>query len=295
LNQKSHKFKYEEVLSALEICDYKYFIIGKETDDEIKEQCGICSYHGPGELTEHIQAHFQLVSCKDCHLQLFEFERNYHQKMTHFLKCRFCSRRLKTIENHEEKCRFRPVSGLSCKICGKTMSSQRNMVRHMLRTHKPEGTDHPCHICGRIFKHQEAVKNHHRNVHEFTHPCDICEAKFQTRTHLLKHKLEAHSVDLRECCDKCGAYVFNLWKHRYMKHQNGKSDCKLCGKSYASKRILRTHVRRFHEKSLACKCEICGKQFSTKSVLPRHMRNVHKIEVSSKEKIEKIKGQNENC
>ena len=52
------------MLSALEICDYEYFIIGKETDDEIKEQCGICSYHGSGELTEHIQAHFQLVSCK---------------------------------------------------------------------------------------------------------------------------------------------------------------------------------------------------------------------------------------
>ena len=64
MNQINHKFTHEEVWSALEKCEYNYFIIGKEKDDEIVKQCGICSHRGSGELTEHIQSHFQLVSCK---------------------------------------------------------------------------------------------------------------------------------------------------------------------------------------------------------------------------------------
>ncbi len=34
-------------------------------------------------------------------------------------------------------------------------------------------------ILWRMFKHQEAVKNHHRNVHAFTAVCDICDAKYK--------------------------------------------------------------------------------------------------------------------
>ena len=76
--QRVHKFKQEEILSALENENYEYFIIGMTKDGgEIVKQCGIClSTVIRTKMENHIKSHFNVVICSGQNLIVMDDKSN---------------------------------------------------------------------------------------------------------------------------------------------------------------------------------------------------------------------------
>lgn len=93
------------------------------------------------------------------------------------------------IENkHREECLERndsipPGSSLKvdfpCDICGKILSKQSNLTKHMKTQHK----SHECDSCMESFSNKVAL-----NEHYWIHPiCNVCQKEYDTKYKLKRH------------------------------------------------------------------------------------------------------------
>ncbi|KAI5636824.1 zinc-finger double domain-containing protein [Phthorimaea operculella] len=131
-----------------------------------------------------------------------------------------------------------------------------------------------CDICESTFARNDEKESHVAS-HYYVFSCEFCGYKCYNETHMRGH-VETHRK-LLQCLECFAAFeTFDTLKehftnlHRY-------AECDYCGKQFAHKRIVATHIERNHLPQNN-KCTICNTTYSNNTQKKRHMRIKHRIE-----------------
>ena len=128
----------------------------------------------------------------------------------------------------------------------------------------------------------------HIRIDHFKHQpfsCKYCDNKFETEGKMNAHMKEVHSEEFfkgekKYLCDKCDRKFYTavkLWRHKEFKHETELHVCGHCGKSLKTKKLLRTHMIRYHEKhGTIFICDTCGKEFTNPLTFRDHKR-IHTV------------------
>jgi hypothetical protein len=174
-----------------------------------------------------------------------------------------------------------------CSHCGRVLSSDFNLQRHIEKVHGDISSPALCTTCGELFKTKHLAKNHeafHQRVSklresvERNFDCTYCTKKFQNRDQInlhLKSHYKEESVRLF-CCQVCNQ-SFKM-KHHLKNHMKIHSDvreyaCPECGQEFRMKQHMESHLR-LHTGNLF-ECQSCHRKFSSKAHLRVHMRDLH--------------------
>lgn len=176
-----------------------------------------------------------------------------------------------------------------CLSCNKTFPTKKKLKFHVSRVHKPNfkesGKDKNtiCAYCGKILKGNNHlnfhVKTKHLKLTKFT--CDLCcfscYGKYELRSHIVIHHLPLEARKQYPCdqCDSVLTTRMSLKTHKTHKHSSERPHYCFCGKSYALKETLKSHIRNVHNLQRKFKCPECGKGFNSNPRLNDHINNVH--------------------
>ncbi len=142
-----------------------------------------------------------------------------------------------------------------------------------------------CAYCGKILKGNNHlnfhIKTKHLNLTKYS--CDKCDfssyGKYEIRNHILIHHLPLEARKLFPC-DQCESVLttkMSLKPHKIHKHSGRRPHTCFCGKSYALKETLKSHIRNVHNLQRRFKCLVCGKGFNSNPRLNDHFLNVHGV------------------
>ncbi|XP_076238969.1 uncharacterized protein LOC143182094 isoform X8 [Calliopsis andreniformis] len=156
-----------------------------------------------------------------------------------------------------------------CDKCDYRTKAKHNLKAHYIRRHTDD-YKFACEHCGKRFKMEWDLKFHIGTHGSSQHMCDICGKFYTSNYSLYKHRKVAHLNEYKFQCSVCNKRLLtqeNLDSH--MEQHSRTYECKECGKVFASKRYLATHVTT-HTGVKPYMCQICKKNFRTS-----HMRNTH--------------------
>ncbi|XP_078037445.1 uncharacterized protein LOC144470319 isoform X7 [Augochlora pura] len=156
-----------------------------------------------------------------------------------------------------------------CDKCDYRTKTKNNLKSHHIRRHTDD-YKFACEHCGKRFKMEWDLKFHVGTHGTSQHMCDVCGKFYTSNYSLYKHRKVAHLNEYKFHCAVCNKRLLtqeNLDNH--MKQHSRTYECKECGKVFASKRYLATHVTT-HTGVKPYTCHICKKNFRTS-----HMRNTH--------------------
>ncbi|CAG9789589.1 unnamed protein product [Diatraea saccharalis] len=163
---------------------------------------------------------------------------------------------------------------LSCHKCNKTFNSFFLLNRHM-NVH----FNVVCETCGLGFiSHQRLIN--HRIVHQNgVHKCEKCQEVFPTKLKLRYHIFKKHEatnakkVKPLKCPHCLERFAEHYRKMTHLKEAHGITftfECQACKAIFPTRRALTEHTTKLHTQKIQCK--VCGKCFGTKSLLKMHMR-----------------------
>lgn len=231
-------------------------------------ECVMCGHRFKGKraLELHVEGHRSgSCWCPICKLRF----RHRHHVESHFSKahadvtsipCEYCESRLTSYSKYIYHCQtahadlLEDRADLTCSECGEKLASRILMNQHLAREHGLKKLNAPkqeCPVCKKFFVHVDVHMNLHTRAIQF--PCEDCGEVFFQRSSLLAHHKLRHDPSAR-------AHA-----------------CKVCGKSFISSALLRTHDEQVHLHKRQFFCEICGKRYKNKSALTYHLK-VHRGE-----------------
>ena len=151
---------------------------------------------------------------------------------------------VKALQNHVKKHKLGTADQFECPQCGLELGTGVHLAEHRINAHgalkqeAEESTENldigvalrlPCTYCDKSFSRRDKVNAHLRKVHgdreyrgtldessgpaseagdelvEKTHACDACPKAYKNSSHLVRHKLGAHS-NIIMSCDHCGKH-----------------------------------------------------------------------------------------
>ena len=206
---------------------------------------------------------------------------------------------------------------LICIQCGFKTPDRSKFRIHYSRA---EIHDNKCTQCDEIMQTHEGYKKHLESKHtgKRKFKCKRCMDLFDTYDDLMSHgkvhrakpkpkvdaknsKKEPNTKQGPKICDICGATVINMKQHIRLSHVVESATCEKCGKVFANKPKLNSHIATVHVKRqcpdcgvmYSCrdfarhqilahtsiydrkfKCDICGKGFRNNGLLKEH-NNTH--------------------
>jgi hypothetical protein len=185
-----------------------------------------------------------------------------------------------------------------CMQCQKVFSDKRKLKSHeKVHNRKKElvknvkskqistgdATNRICPDCGKVLKGNNHLNFHIKTKHlKLTkYSCDLClfksYGKYEIRSHIMIHHLP---LEMRKefKCDECESVLTTLSSlkiHKQHKHSNQKPHTCFCGKSYALKETLKSHIKNVHNLERRYKCTVCLKGFNSQPRLNDHFLNSH--------------------
>ncbi|KAG8035073.1 hypothetical protein G9C98_001563 [Cotesia typhae] len=167
-------------------------------------------------------------------------------------KCKFCNKEYSKYYLKEHHMTHTGEKRYKCEQCPLKFLRKSNINKHML-THtgiKP----YQCDICLSKFCGKVSLSRH-MMIHTGERPfqCSICPWTFRNKSTMLSHK----ALHYADCvikpfqCDFCPLkfrYRGDLNQHKYVHASEKLFQCHDCGTKYFSKKTLRAHNRKVHQK-----------------------------------------------
>ncbi|XP_073845574.1 uncharacterized protein isoform X2 [Musca autumnalis] len=163
---------------------------------------------------------------------------------------------------------------IKCDLCQAPMKTFPDLLKHFTQEHNQPGY---VICCKRKFSSRSLLADH---VHVHLDPeyfkCNLCSKvmadRFCLTNHFKKHDRKVKS-DICDTCGKAFSHSLALKKHKliHIPDEEKKYPCQDCGKLFADKSKLTSHIRFVHTKKYAHICDVCGTKLSNKDALERHM------------------------
>ncbi len=173
---------------------------------------------------------------------------------------------------------------LHCISCEMAFLKYTEFDQHNWETHQIKPT---CDVCGRTFKNRGDMGRHKQShdegkIKQIT--CEKCNINFDTYIKFDAHNLDVHQI--KPSCDICGKCFNNrndIGRHK--KKHSGKKPfkCDDCGRDFACKYSLKSHIKCIHEKNVDPKilsCFSCDIIFYTFTEFDKHNFEVHQLNPS---------------
>lgn len=151
-----------------------------------------------------------------------------------------------------------------------------------------------CCMCDQVFSTTADLRQHVNDEHPsppaavapgLKFKCEYCLRSFKLKSSLKAHVLDKDFTEVPKnnfgfVCSICGKHFASLMGYEY--HQKSIHEKELryvcpnytCGKAFALKKELRSHVE-VHDKKIKAYCDLCGRSFTSKNLFRRHFLSMH--------------------
>ncbi|XP_045119882.1 zinc finger protein 652-A-like isoform X2 [Portunus trituberculatus] len=206
--------------------------------------CHLCAYTCDDQklLTKHVRVKHHTPKQPSPSDNMFECEECEYKTSWHY-----------AFQKHQRTHTSSKVVVMhSCPQCHYKTVRREHFLRHIKNVHQ-NYRPFLCDICGKAFKRQDALKQHHvshyqnlAQVGPYGFVCHICQKVCRSAAYLKEH-MATHSEERSFLCEVCGA-------------------------SFKTRSVQRNHVQTIHRRPRAFTCVTCDKKFNTKFALRRHMK-----------------------
>ena len=256
-----------------------HFKVNWSSEDK-KFKCDICEskFSLKCTLVTHKQTVHggggEQVKCELCDKNITKKLMSHHLSNVHAdrVPCDICGTLLKRngLKEHKEYVHF-DTKNATCDECGKKFSKASKLKRHKIGSHFKLRVS--CEICGKRYL-TELLQNHIIKEHQTeSETCKICYKSFSSST---EKELHQESVHPPKKCDHCEQiFLKGSVKFRYhikVDHQNAKTQCDICSKSFGNPKDLNAHIKSVHFGTL-WSCNFCDKKYKQKSSLTEHEKS----------------------
>ena len=245
--------------------------------------CALCDKQlsCKGSLQRHMLSHakpehecalchkkFKLKQSLLCHMQsLHSNDRPY--------KCDDCDRAFKRdahLRRHKLTHTGRGEKLFTCPICRTGFARKHHLDRHLFIHYRDD--THSRNKCDEISHLRVLTKMRSLDVE-----CELCQPTqcFPNTEEFMCHL--AHHYDFGEmCCDICKKhFASKKLLRQHLKCHKETFECEICKHHFKSAKLLRRHMIVYHDSQTAClfKCKLCQESFATDSQLIQHVKQVH--------------------
>ncbi|KAI8497632.1 hypothetical protein Bbelb_249380 [Branchiostoma belcheri] len=235
------------------------------------QKCLYCAQTMPTRF--HMNAHVRLLHesrrswCQQCHKPISPFHTlNAHRKLVHSerkLKCDECGAMFKSMLSlRAHILRHKGTNSCLCDYCGKRFNHKKELQGHVAKVHDPALKRHVCEICGHRTWISADLMDHKYRLH----PDQITEEEKQKSSLYRREKNLIRKPAQHYTCEQCGKkYMSMLYLQRHLALHDGTAHtCTVCKQQFLKEadyqRHLKTHEERFS-------CSVCGKSFASKKKL----------------------------
>ncbi|XP_063590853.1 zinc finger protein 26-like [Penaeus indicus] len=227
---------------------------------------------------DHCKLNFKLYSIFTKHMQSHKSSLGSHS-----FPCKLCGKLLSSNVNLKRHMMIHSGKPFTCKECGKSYTGRYLLREHLIVEHGktiPESqttSEFQCEACMRYMSSKMTLE-YHQAVPQ---SCPHCEATWPCKRSLRDHILKIHDeakVTKEGClmCELCNKTF--MYRNRYLNHiaqhsSEKKFECQKCNKSFSTYHALYCHNKQVHEKhNYRHPCSMCDKVFICKAKLVEHIR-----------------------
>nr|XP_027216401.1 zinc finger protein 888-like [Penaeus vannamei] len=202
---------------------------------------------------------------------------------THSFPCKLCGKLLSSNVNLKRHMLIHSGKPFTCEECGKSYTGRYLLREHLIVEHgrtMPESqttSEYQCEACMRYMSNKTTLEYHQAVLQS----CPHCETTWPCKRSLRDHILKIHDeakITKEGCllCELCNKTF--MYRNRYLDHiaqhsSDKKFECQKCSKSFSTSSALYCHNKQVHEKhNYRHPCSMCDKVFICKAKLVEHIR-----------------------
>lgn len=206
-----------------------------------------------------------------------------------------CTEYFTSLEQMNKHCRAihstttKSTRQFQCDICLEKFYRKIQLKQHSFAVHTVGNYRYTCEKCGKGYLLESRLKRHEKVSHKI-HTCELCAVPFEKWSLLLAHKQSEHANVELECkiCNKTFNSRRGLKEHHNIHvniNERNAIPCTFdgCEKFFFRRSNMLAHFKLKHQnRTFSCSYENCGLELSTKQKLEQHIRVIHLGEMGQK-------------